>query len=433
MAPEILRYEKYNAKADLWSVGAVLYEMVTGKPPFRAQNHVELLRKIEKGMDRIKFPGDTAPDDVENGVGYFKTVAGSSSLISEDVKEIIRSLLKRNPVERISFEEFFRHSAVRAELEPASAQSFGGEYLTVPITSEPRSLGPTSNGTPNMPISRREQYEIPPFAQQTDQPFISLRDRRPQMTHHRKQSEDYGGYTLPTRTNSAPRDAYLGSRGFPPFTSRGATPTRKAADDIVDISATNAQAFSDNRLAHPSSQPSSSGDTKRFGFNNEYQHQNQHQYQYQRRPLSAVGGSSRRVSDDNNSPPNSIYNQERGGYSDKRRINTAPSLTKSRKGETIDADDDIYIEREYVVINKAAVAANAFADGRSSSLYVAFFVYFHSPFQYWSCTTSSRARGFAPSHFRCPSPKPPLFLPIRPPVPHDIIALSTQHASASLY
>src|SRR5437762_13541888 len=60
MAPEILRYERYDAKADLWSVGAVLYEMVTGRPPFRAQNHVELLRKIEKGNDRIKFPGEPA-------------------------------------------------------------------------------------------------------------------------------------------------------------------------------------------------------------------------------------------------------------------------------------------------------------------------------------------------------------------------------------
>ncbi|EGO26925.1 hypothetical protein SERLADRAFT_343729, partial [Serpula lacrymans var. lacrymans S7.9] len=47
MAPEILRYEKYDAKADLWSVGAVLYEMAVGKPPYRAMNHVELLKKIE--------------------------------------------------------------------------------------------------------------------------------------------------------------------------------------------------------------------------------------------------------------------------------------------------------------------------------------------------------------------------------------------------
>ena len=35
MAPEILRYEKYDHKADLWSLGCVLYECVCGRVPFR--------------------------------------------------------------------------------------------------------------------------------------------------------------------------------------------------------------------------------------------------------------------------------------------------------------------------------------------------------------------------------------------------------------
>lgn len=87
MAPEILRYEKYNAKADLWSVGAVLYEMTVGKPPFRAANHIELLKNIEKTHDRIKFP--------------------SSAQVPEPLKALIRSLLKYNPTERVSFLDFF--------------------------------------------------------------------------------------------------------------------------------------------------------------------------------------------------------------------------------------------------------------------------------------------------------------------------------------
>ncbi|KAH7258261.1 Serine/threonine-protein kinase [Fusarium solani] len=96
MAPEILRYERYDAKADLWSVGTVLYEMSTGRPPFRARNHVELLRKIEGAEDVIKFPREVT--------------------ISADLKALIRSLLKRSPVERISFENFFNHSVVTSPI-----------------------------------------------------------------------------------------------------------------------------------------------------------------------------------------------------------------------------------------------------------------------------------------------------------------------------
>lgn len=96
MAPEILRYERYDAKADLWSVGTVLYEMVVGKPPFKAGNHVDLLRKIEQGGDNIRFPPQMD--------------------VSPSVKHLIRALLKRNPVERLSFKEFFESSVVKGEI-----------------------------------------------------------------------------------------------------------------------------------------------------------------------------------------------------------------------------------------------------------------------------------------------------------------------------
>lgn len=96
MAPEILRYEKYNAKADLWSVGAVLYEMTVGKPPFRAANHIELLKNIEKAHDKIKFP--------------------SSAQVSDPLKALIRLLLRYNPTERISFLDFFSDALIVEEL-----------------------------------------------------------------------------------------------------------------------------------------------------------------------------------------------------------------------------------------------------------------------------------------------------------------------------
>lgn len=103
MAPEILRYEKYDAKADLWSVGAVLFEMTCGKPPFRASNHVELLRKIEKGEDRIKFPDESSRSATDKeGVDL-----PSPEPVSPDIKALIRALLKRKPLDRMTFDEFF--------------------------------------------------------------------------------------------------------------------------------------------------------------------------------------------------------------------------------------------------------------------------------------------------------------------------------------
>ncbi|KAF8624651.1 hypothetical protein AX17_006982 [Amanita inopinata Kibby_2008] len=107
MAPEILRYEKYDAKADLWSVGAVLYEMSVGKPPFRAQNHIELLKRIEHTKS-IKFPDEdpTSPARKSGGGG------SEDSPVPSDVKKLIRSLLKRNPAERASFDDFFGSTAL---------------------------------------------------------------------------------------------------------------------------------------------------------------------------------------------------------------------------------------------------------------------------------------------------------------------------------
>lgn len=47
MAPEILKYRKYTTKAELWSLGVILYEMLTGHPPWVAETIPQLLLKID--------------------------------------------------------------------------------------------------------------------------------------------------------------------------------------------------------------------------------------------------------------------------------------------------------------------------------------------------------------------------------------------------
>ncbi|XP_051113959.1 serine/threonine-protein kinase ATG1c-like isoform X2 [Andrographis paniculata] len=89
MAPEIMQLQKYDAKADLWSVGAILFQLVTGRTPFTGSNQIQLLQNIIKSGE-LQFPPEA--------VG-----------LSPECIDLCRRLLRRNPVERLTFEEFFNH------------------------------------------------------------------------------------------------------------------------------------------------------------------------------------------------------------------------------------------------------------------------------------------------------------------------------------
>jgi serine/threonine-protein kinase ULK/ATG1 len=133
MAPEILRYEKYDAKADLWSVGAVLYEMAVGKPPFRAANHIELTRKIEQSKG-IKFP-DEDPTAIARAASAGSN-ADAPPVTPDDVKQLIRGLLRKTPVERLGFDEFFKSTALAKSKFPRPAPP------TVQTTPSSSHVGP---------------------------------------------------------------------------------------------------------------------------------------------------------------------------------------------------------------------------------------------------------------------------------------------------
>lgn len=49
-SPEVWRDQPYDSKSDIWSLGCVLYESVTLKPPFRADDMAGLYKKVLKGV-----------------------------------------------------------------------------------------------------------------------------------------------------------------------------------------------------------------------------------------------------------------------------------------------------------------------------------------------------------------------------------------------
>ena len=99
-SPEVWKDQPYDIKSDIWSLGCVTFEMLTLRPPFRAENMDKLYNKVIKGE-------------------YGKI----SDRYSDDIKEIIKLLLKVNPKERPSCAQILNHELIKKRLEFFQAQT----------------------------------------------------------------------------------------------------------------------------------------------------------------------------------------------------------------------------------------------------------------------------------------------------------------------
>ena len=81
LSPELCDRRPYDAKSDVWSLGVVLYETVTGKPPFRANGQAELFLKI--------LDGD-----------YHPLRVGSRG-VSVEMRDLVRAMLETDASRRV--------------------------------------------------------------------------------------------------------------------------------------------------------------------------------------------------------------------------------------------------------------------------------------------------------------------------------------------
>ncbi|PNF28431.1 Serine/threonine-protein kinase 17A [Cryptotermes secundus] len=89
VAPEVLNYESISLATDMWSVGVLLYVLLTGCSPFGGDTKQETFCNISQC--KLDFPEDLFED------------------VSEDAKDLMRKLMVKEPRERLSAIECLQH------------------------------------------------------------------------------------------------------------------------------------------------------------------------------------------------------------------------------------------------------------------------------------------------------------------------------------
>ena len=68
MAPELIRHQKYSEKVDVWGLGIITYQLLSGKTPFDGKN----IKKINQNIiyKEIKFPDKQWSNISENAKDF---------------------------------------------------------------------------------------------------------------------------------------------------------------------------------------------------------------------------------------------------------------------------------------------------------------------------------------------------------------------------
>ncbi|XP_076452282.1 serine/threonine-protein kinase unc-51-like [Babylonia areolata] len=135
MAPEVIMSHKYDSKADLWSVGTIMFQCLTGKAPFVANTPQQLRAFYEKNVDlKPKIPENTSPE----------------------LKDMLLRLLTRDASRRIGIKDLLQHPFLKKFKRSPSKR--GSSSSPSPIPSRRRT--PSVSSDSSTPGSTREMSPL---------------------------------------------------------------------------------------------------------------------------------------------------------------------------------------------------------------------------------------------------------------------------------
>jgi len=127
MAPEQLSGRAVSAATDIYALGAIAYEIVTGRKPFNPETGFELL-EMQRGGVRVK-PGDLRPS------------------LSEEASQIILRALSFDPKERFQSARELGDALSRALAQEATFDQGPADHAQIPATQLSTDANPPAQQT----------------------------------------------------------------------------------------------------------------------------------------------------------------------------------------------------------------------------------------------------------------------------------------------
>ncbi|XP_068585423.1 cGMP-dependent protein kinase 1-like isoform X3 [Cebidichthys violaceus] len=124
VAPEIILNKGHDVSADYWSLGILMYELLTGSPPFSGPDPMKTYNVILRGIDMIEFP----------------------KKITKNAANLIKKLCRDNPSERLgNLKNGVKDIQKHKWFEGFNWEGLRKGTLTPPITPDVSSPIDTSN------------------------------------------------------------------------------------------------------------------------------------------------------------------------------------------------------------------------------------------------------------------------------------------------